>query len=211
MTRGTVATMIRTLLGTAEDDPAYSGTILNPLIQSAYDSLVADLHDAAPHYLSTSVTLASDSAGGHVYTLSTQSSPITNFAKWLEVRWTDEEGRKLEEVRLEELEGFGGDAFALTGVDESVVLRTATTDTGGEPIWLRYAYWPAAFTDDADAIPGIPGRFHDVVALETLFVFGLGGEQARPRELRDRWNDRRNQLMSRAGRRGVQNSTSRIV
>ena len=211
MNRGTIATMVRTLLGTAEDDPAFSGTILNPLIQSAYDSLVADIHDANPHYLSTSVTLAADSASSHVYTFATQSSPVTDFAKWLEVRWTDEEGRLLDEVRLEELAAYGGDAFALSGVDESVVLRTATTDTAGEAIWFRYAYWPTAFTEDSSTPSGIPARYHDVVALETLFVFALGGEQARPRELRDRWQDRRNQLMARVGRRGVQNSLSRVV
>jgi len=203
--------MLRTLLGTADDDPAFSGTIINPLLQSAYDSLLADIHDANPQYLSTTVTLAADSATSHTYTFATQSSPITDFAKWLEVRWTDAEGRLLTEERLEDLTVSGGDVFALTGVDETPVLHTAQTDTAGEPVWMRYAYWPAAFTEDASEPSGIPLRYHDVVALETLFVYGLGGEQARPRELRDRWQDRRNQMMARIGRRGVQASRTRIV
>lgn len=211
MNRGTLTTLVRSYLGTASDDPAYTATILNPLLQSAYDSLIADIQDANPHYLSTAVTLTADSSTSHLYTFATQSPAITDFAKWLEVRWTDEDGVLLAEARLEDLRDGGGGLFALTGPDEAPVLRTGADDEAGTALYFRYAYWPADWDEDSDEPTGIPAKYHDLVALEALFAFALGGEARVPADLRIRWMDRRAQLLSRVGRRGIQPSRSRIV
>jgi hypothetical protein len=210
--RGTLKTQIRTYLGTSDDDPAYSSTILDPIVQQAVDSLLSSIQDANPDYLvKTPVTLVADSTTSHNYTFATQGAPITDFAKWLEVRYDNGDGALLSEARLEELRDAGTDFFAITGPDEAPVLVTSTDSPAGNALYFRYGYWPAALASDSSEPTGVPSRFHDVVALEALFSFGLGGEQRLPRELYDRWFDRRSQLMSRVGRRGVQNSHSRLV
>jgi hypothetical protein len=210
--RGTLKTLIRTYLGTSDDDPAYSDAILNPIVQQAADSLLSSIQDANPDYLvKTPVTLVADTTTSHNYTFATQSPAIADFAKWLEVRYNDEDGAPLSEARLEELRDAGTDFFAITGPDEAPVLVTSKDSPAGTDLYFRYGYWPAELVDDNSVPTGVPSRFHDVVALEALFAFGLGGEQRLPRELYDRWFDRRAQLLSRAGRRGVQNSHSRLV
>jgi hypothetical protein len=209
--RGTLKTLIRTYLFTSDDDPAYSDTVLDPIAQQAYDSVLSDINQAKPDYLSKTVTLAADSSASHDYIFATQAVPIDDFASWLEVRYTDEDGTALEEARLEELRGAGSDFFAITGPDEAPVLTTSKDSPAGTPLFFRYGYWPADFVDDSSTLAGVPVKYHDVVALEALFAYGLGGEQRLPPELFNRWRDRKAQMLARVGRRGVQNSRSRLV
>ena len=208
--RSTIVTSIRRFLATPNDDPAYSDTILNPIVQEAVDSLLTDINEQNPSYNSTTVTLAADSSTGRVYTFASQSTPITDFARWLEIRRTDSDGLELIEVRYDELRAAGADHFVITGVDSAPVLETSFGSTAGTAIWLRYTKWFADMTDDNDVPSGIPLKFHDVIALEALFAFGLGGEQRLPPDLRNRWFDRRNQLIHHVGRRGSQVTRTRL-
>lgn len=203
---------IRRFLGTSDDDPAFDDSVLDPIVQQAVDSLLTAIQDVNPDYLvKPPVLLTADSPTSHNYTFASQSAPITDFAKWLEVRYTDEDGAQLDEARLEELASFGGDFFAITGPDEAPILVTSSDTEAGTGLWLRYAYWPAVLAGDSSQPTGISSRFHDVVALEALFAFGLGGEQRLPPELRERWFDRRGQLLARAGRRGTGVSRTKLV
>lgn len=211
MTRSELATRVRQFLGTAEDDPQFSDTILNPNLQDAYSGLLEDIKQLNPGYLQTSVTLAADSATSRIYTWATQTPTITDFAGWLDIRWTDENGVPLTEVRYDELRNANANAFALSGQDEALVLTVASLADAGQPLWVVYNAWPAAWTSDTDSPTKIPVRYHDVVALEALFVFGLGGEQRIPGELYTRWETRRAQLMQSVAKRGVQPSTMRVV
>lgn len=210
-TRATIRSTLLTFLATASDDPLYSATILDPIIQQAVDALLHDIQEANPDYLSTSVTLTANSTSSHLYTFATQAVPVTDFARWLEVRYTDENGVPLAECRLEELRDFGSDYFCITGPDETPILQTSTDSPAGTALFFRYAYWPVVLASDTSEPTGIPNRYHDVVELEALFAFGLGGEQRMPPELFGRWRDRRAQLLARVGRRGVQPSGSRLV
>lgn len=211
MIRSELCTRVRQYLGTAEDDPQFSDTILNPNLQDAYSGLLEDIKKLNPGYLQTSATLAANSTTSRIYTLATQAAPITDFAGWLDIRWTDGDGWPLREVRYDELNNADADAFALSGQDESLVLTTAPFATAGAPLWMAYIQWPAAWTASTDSPDLIPVRYHDVVALEALFVFGLGGEQRVPPELYTRWETRRSQLMESVAQRGVQPSTMRVV
>jgi hypothetical protein len=208
--RSTIKSWIRTLLAASADDPAWSDAVLDPIVQQAADSLVADIHRANPAVLYREATLAPNSSTSHSYTFATQPTPITDFAGWIEVRWTDSEGLPLDECRLDELRAAGGDYFTLTGLDEATVLVTSPDSSAGKPIWLRYRYWPARLVDDNSVPGGISAYYHDVIALEALFAFGLGGEQQRPPELQQRWFDRRGQLFASVGRRGNQVSRTRV-
>lgn len=212
MNRGQLKTLIRQFLGTSEDDQAFDDDVLNPIVQQAVDSLLTSIQDANPDYLvRTPVTLRADGGVGHNYTFTTQTVPITDFAKWLEVRYDDEDGSELEERRLEDLRNAGSGCFAITGPDEAPVLVTSPDSPAAALLFFRYGYWPAELASDSSVPTGVPSRFHDVIALEALYAFGLGGEQRLPRELYDRWFDRRNQMLGRVGRRGVSNSRTRIV
>ncbi len=208
--RSAIVTSIRLFLGTPSDDPAYTDTILNPIVQQAVDSLLTDINKQNPGYNSTTVTLAADSSSGRVYTFASQSTPITDFARWLEIRWTDSAGLELTEARYDELRAAGQDHFFISGIDSAAVLETSPDSTAGVAIFLRYTKWFADMTADGNVPSGIPLKFHDVIALEALYAFALGGEQRTPPELRARWFDRRNQLMHHVGRRGNQPSRTRI-
>lgn len=208
-TRAQLRGRVRVFLGTSDDDPEYDDDTLNDLLQDAYWSLLEDLRQLNPNYLATGVTLAAQSSTSRVYSLAAQSTAITDFAGWLDVRWTDENGLRLAEVRYDELSWADGNSFALTGQDEALVLTTSSLADAGTALWFRYSQWPAAWSADADTPTKIPTRFHDVVALEALFAFGLGGEQRIPPELNARWMDRRGQLLASVSRRGVQPPTAR--
>lgn len=208
--RSSIVTSIRRYLSVASDDPEYTDDILNPIVQEAADSLVTDINRQNPSYNAATVTLSADSASSRVYTFATQSSPITDFSRWLEVRWTDEDGLELSEANWNDLRDAGSDAFTITGIDSAAVLRTSKDSEAGKAIWLKYTQWPAELTGDSSVPGGIPLRFHDVIALEALYAFSLGGEQRTPQELYNRWIDRRGQLIHHVGQRGVQPSRTRI-
>ena len=211
-TRLSLKLWIRQWLATTSDDPAYADALLDPSLQAAYDGLIADLKDINPGFLvATAATLTPESATSHRYNFATQAVAITNFAKWLQVRYTDEDGSSLGESRVDELSGSPGGYFAIIGADDTAVLVTSPDTTLGGNLWFQYAAWPAAFTSDSDTPSAISSRFHDVVALECLFVFGNGGEQRMPPELRERWLTRRSQLMASVSRRGVGVSRTRMV
>jgi hypothetical protein len=212
--RSAIVTSIRRYLATPSDDPAYSDTILNPIVQEAVDSLLTDINEQNPAYNSTTVTLAADSSSGRVYTFASQSTPITDFGRWLDIRWTDSDGLNLTEVRYDELKPAGADHFVLTGIDSAPALETSPDSEAGKAVWLRYTKWFADMTSgsggDSEVPSGIPLKFHDVIALEALFAFALGGEQRTPPDLRARWFDRRNQLIHHVGRRGSQVARTRL-
>ncbi len=208
--RSTIVTGIRTLLAAESDDPAYSDTILNPIVQKCVDSLELDINIQNPFYNSTTVTLAADSSSSRLYTFATQSTAITDFSRWLEVRWTDEDGLELHEVKGDELRDSGQDHFAISGIDSAPTLQTSKDSEAGKDIFFRYTVWRDDLSSDGSVPGAIPLKFHDVIELEALFAFALGGEQRRPPELYTRWQDRRSQLIHHVGQRGAQNSRTRI-
>ena len=208
--RATIVTSIRRFLGTASNDPAYTDTILNPIVQEAADSLVTDINIQNPAYNSTTVTLGADSSTGRVYTFATQSTALTDFSRWLEVRWTDSDGLELIEVPLDGLRQAGASHFAIRGIDSAGVLETSKDSQVGTDLFFRYTQWPVALSGDSSVPGGIPLHFHDVIALEALYAFALGGETRLPASLFARWTDRRGQLIHHVGKRGAQPSRTRL-
>lgn len=209
--RSTLRTWLYYWLNTASDDPAFPADLLNATLQQSYDGLVQDLQDANPGYLVAEVTLAASSATSHSYYFASQSVPVTDFAKWLQVRYDNQDGAELDECRYDELTEAGPGYFAIRGIDSAPVLQTSPDTEAGKSLWFQYSSWPAEMAADGDTPAVIPSRFHDVVALDCLFLFGIGGEQRVPPELRERWQIRRSQLLSRSGRRGVATSRTRLV
>lgn len=209
--RGTIKLWLRNLLGAKTDDTWVDDVVLDPIIQQAADALLALIHEANPAYLSKSQALAADSGTSRNYTFATQAPAITDFSRWLEVRFTDQDGAKLSHARLEELPFAGGSYFDITGTDDTPVLVTSPATTAGVALWLRYAFWPVAMTDDNASPGGIPSRFHDVVALEALYAFGIGGEERRPPELEVQWQNRKGQLVAHVARRGVAPTLTRLT
>ena len=204
--RSTIRDQIWVLLGTSSDDPAYTATILDPIIQAACDSLVEDIIQENKDYLSTTVTLSAESSTAHTYDLSGQAS---DFHSWQEIRHTNSEGALFRECRGEELYAAGSGYFNIRGIDSAAMLETSADSEAGVDLFMRYVAVPAEMTLDTDVPGGIPLRFHDVISLEALFVFALGDEGRRPADLRDRWLERRSQLILHVGKRGIQPSRVR--
>lgn len=216
-TRAQVKTWIRNFLGTGADDPLYGDTsagvspLLDPIVQQVVDGIIADIAEANRAYLSKFATILPDTpTTGRIYSLATQSVPITDFSHWLELRYRDEDGALFDECRLEELSDAGADFFAITGPDEAAVIQVSRGTAAAQTLWLRYGYSPADLVDDTTPIPGIPASYHELVALEALYVFGIGGESRLPPELRERWVDTRASLIQHVTRRGVTPARTRL-
>lgn len=216
MTRGEVKTLIRNWLGTTADDAVYGdqapgvSAVLDTAVQGAVDDLIDQIHLQSPQYLSKEIGLTPDMPSTNDYSLALQDPPITDFAKWLELRITDENGSTFEECRRDEMLSAGSGYFCITGPDDNPVIHTSPDTQSGLAIWLRYAYWPDDLADDSTVIPAIPRRFHDVVALEALFVYGVGGNSRIPPELAQRRLDRHGRLMAHVSKRGVQPNRTRL-
>ena len=206
----TLRTMLRTLMAIESDDPAFPVPVLTEALNQATDALVNEIHLANPDYLSVAVTLVPDTAGGRVYSLATQSTPVTDFYRWLEIRYTDVDGTELDEAEQRAFTNAGEGYFAITGTDEAAVLRTSQ-QSDSKDLYFRYGFWPVQMVGETTTPDGIPLRFHDVIPLEALYVFGYGGEQGMPRDLAGRWMTRRGQLMTHIGSRGVAVARTRIV
>ena len=197
-------------LGTAADDPAYPSTTLNLLAQQAYSQVLAEMMDCNPGYLSTTVTLTPDSSTALTYTFSTQSPPITNYHKWLEVRWDTQTGGLLIEVRPEQLDRWAQQCFALTGPDDTPVITLGQGSGTGHNLFFRYAYWPAALAVDTDVPVGVPSQYHDVLAFRMAQLgAGLGAEGAMTPAMTVLAQDRLASLLATVSRRGVQPSRTR--
>lgn len=208
MDRQTIRGLMYAWLGTTEDDPSFPATLLDPAIQQSYDSLVEEIRQADPDYLVEEVTLAAVDATSHRYLLEAQAA---RFSSWIDIRYDDEDGLQLQQCRYADLPDTGSGFFALSGPDGATILRTSKDTEAGKPLWLRYASWPVELAADIDVPSLVPARFHDVIGLEALFVFGVGGEQKFPDDLKDRWRKRRAQLLDHVSRRGPTPSSTRII
>lgn len=196
MTRADLRTYLRTLLGVESNDKLYTDTRLNLLLEQAHAGLVAEVRQAAPEFFTATITLT-ESGAGNTYLLTSQ---ISNFAELLEVRVTNASGVELSQVRVEDLNAARGNRYALTGTDEQATILTSSDVTAAAALYVRYSYWPSAFTSDV-APPGIPSAFHELVGLEAIFVFELGGEGVLPKSLRERWAVRRQAFLTHVSNR----------
>jgi hypothetical protein len=199
------------LVATTTDDPLFTSAVVNDLLKDAHHNLVDEIHRTNRDYLTKDVLLTPDvnttpawsSAPVLSYTFATQTPAITDFAYWMELRKTNDDGDLLREAPLETLRDAGNGFFAFSGTDDSPVLRLSKDTEQGINVYLKYGYWPLDMQLDTDAPLGIPTQFHDVLVLEALFGFAIGGEGERPPELKERWLDRRSALLFHVGKRGT--------
>lgn len=204
-------TRCRTYLGTAEDDPQYTDTILLAVAGEAYESLCRDIQELNPGWFATTVSLTPASSTSRVYAFASQSPAITDFNGWLELRHTDADGYPFREVPYALLNEGGAYSFALLGTDDTPTIQTSPDAEAGITLYLKYVQWPASLTSVSSTPSKISTRFHDVVALEMASIaFGFGGEQRMPPEVFARWQDRRGQLLQSVSRRGVQVAQVRV-
>ncbi|HKR55550.1 MAG TPA: hypothetical protein VJS20_04570 [Gemmatimonadales bacterium] len=217
-TLGALRNTLLVYLTTTADDPLYTPAVLNGLLTQAHRSLLEAVQHVNRSYLIKEVLLTPDaqtqpvwaSAPLNQYTFASQSPAIADFSYWVELRKTNEDGDLLKECRFEELRDAGNGFFCFTGVDESVVLRVSRDTENGLNLFLRYGYQPVNMVADTDVPGGIPAKFHDVIALEACFGFGLGGESVFPADLKIRWLDRKAELLASVTQRGMQPQRIRV-
>jgi len=187
-------------LGTTSRNPNFPVTAVNMLLQQALDALHADFPEGV---FARTATLQPDVPGGDLYTLSTQQTPILDLQKVDELRLNNGQGRALREIPVGQHDAWGVNGYALTGFDDTAAIQLSAGTTLGQPLFLRYAWWPPRWTQDTESMPGIPVQFCDVVCLEAAeLAFASGNEQRFPQEYARRLFDRRAQLLQYLGNRG---------
>lgn len=190
--------LVYVYLGTTSADPAYPSATVNALINAAANTLIADVHQARPDYISTTATINPSVALTRTYVLP------GIFAGWLEVRETDATGALLEEVRTEDLPKASFGAFAVSGADGSAVLKTSTAVEAGIPLYLHYRSMPVELAADSDTPSWCPTAYHDLIArLAAIDGFGLGNESAPSSHFLRSTEDRKAQFWAAISRRGV--------
>lgn len=199
MNRPAVRELILTYLGTASNDPAFAPARLNALIQNVLNELYADIPEGV---LVKTTTLTADPNDAARYTFSAQTSPVLDFQKADDVRLDRSSGVPLREVPFGQRQTYGGGGYSIVGDDDDTVLYVTPGTTEGHALWLSYAYWPELWTVDNSECPGIPRRFHDVVALEAAKqAYAIGNEQSWPATYEALRFDRRGQLQAHWGNR----------
>lgn len=201
-------TQVYAMLGTTSSDRAFPATAVTQWLNDAFNALLADLPGA---FLTKRATLAADGGTGRVYTLSTQSTAITDLRQFRDVRTVDRQGVQLEIVDYDDLETWQGNAYAVYGPDASVVLETSRTVADASALAILYAYWPPALSAAGDVPGGIPDRFHDLIALGAAeLAFTSGGEGMFPQTYARKQADRHAQFRHHCGQRGGSPSRQRV-
>lgn len=194
-------------LGTTSSDRAFPPAKLTRWLNDVRNELILELPGG---YRQTSATWTPDGGTGRVYTLATQSAPVTALVRVLTLRLVDADGSRLTEVRFDQREEWVGLVYAITGADESAVLHTSSEVESGVSLYAEYEAWPAELAADNDTPSEIPARFHDVLALMAAeLAFSSGGEGRFPERLAAKLYDRRAQLWAHAGRRSLDVSRQR--
>jgi hypothetical protein len=205
-------------LATTTDDPLFTTAVCNGFLKDVHHALVDEIHRLNRSYLVKDVLLTPDATTTQSwstapvlqYTLATQSPAITDFAYWVELRKTNDDGDLLQEAPLESLRDAGNGYFAVQFTDDSAVIRLSKDTEQGINVYMKYGYWPLDMQLDTDAPGGIPVQYHDVLPLEACFAFGLGGESSFPPELRAQWLDRKAALRAHVGKRGTWPSRTKV-
>lgn len=186
-------TRTRQFMGVDDADPAYPTAMLDQFIVDAINAMDSD---TPPDYTVLTATLVADTlVTGRVYSLATQSTPITNVKQIREVRLTDADGIELREIPYSERNMWGAPGYSVTGTGAAVVLTTTPATAAATPLFFVYTPWAGTVSDNAP-LTVIPDQFHDVVALKAaMTAFAAGGESAPPGWLVTRMDDREQQWL----------------
>lgn len=199
MNRSDARTFLRGILGVDADDQLYTDARLNVLLEQAHHSIVDRIREANPRYLTKTDT---------VTLVGSEATLPSDFSATLEVRITDSTGVELNEVLYDDLSNITSNNFGITGEDSSATIRAAPgVVSPTATLWIRYTYWPAAWTTDVDP-PGVPAAFHEVVALEAvLTAFEFGNESEIPKFIANRHRERFAALLEHVRKRGYGGTT----
>jgi len=186
-------------LGTTSTDRAYPAARVTRWLNDALNQIRADTPNS---YFQQRATWAADSSTGRVYTLTSQSPSVTTLQRMVEVRLTSTTGPKLRELTYEQLPAWAGEAYAITGADESAVLTTSEGVPVGVALYVAYEAWPTELSAGSDTPSWLPSRFHDVPTLmATDVAFSVGDEGQMPGTLSAKMLDRQAQLLTHMRRR----------
>lgn len=187
-TRGELKSQLRAMLGLASDDPLASDAVLNPILNAAYQGLVAEVAETAPDALGATASI----------TLTTGSGPApADLYQVRAIRQDDADGSALDPAPWDEIDR-GSARYALVGAATATPLVYVSDDVTTATLWVQYTRGAGANDLSADTTvpPLLPVAFHDVIALEAAYAMALGAEQAVPPDVRARHTDRRARLFA---------------
>lgn len=200
MDRAELKRSLRAVVGLASDDPLASDEVLNPIINQAYQDVVALIADAAPGALmdSDTVTLTA-----HVGTLPAAVHQLKA------VREDDQDGADLLRCPWEELPYISG-GYAVTGLTGAFTI-TVNDDVTATILYVAFTQTAGDndLDDDADTPTLVPTAYHDVIYLTAAFAAGLAGEQRVPPAIEARRMDRTARLLDHLGRVAGPGASSR--
>lgn len=204
-TRAEIKTFLRGMLGLSSDDPLGSDDILNPVVNQAYQQVVAEVAESCPDALAASATLD---------VVNQEAESPDDLYQVRVVRDTDRTGSRIGKSTFDELVD-ATNAYALTGVTAPFTI-TLSDDLTCQTIYLTYTVGVGAndLSDDTSTPSAIPPQYHDVVGLEALFAMEFAAEQRRPPGLEQRWIDRKAGLLNflrRMAGPGAQGRTRMVV
>lgn len=200
MNREEARALVYFYLGTSSRNPAFPSTAVNLLLQQALDALHADYPEGV---FVTKATLQPDvPTTGRLYTLASQTPPVLNLQKIDEIRLKDGNGIALRELPAGQHDAWGANVYALTGFDEQATIELSPMTTAGQPLYVKYAWWPERWASDAAPMPGVPTQFTDVPCLLAAeLAFASGDEQRFPESYARQLFDRKAQLLQYLGNR----------
>lgn len=185
-TLATLRSLFYAYLGTTPADPMYPPTTVNALLSAVATKYKNEVFQADPSYL-TNVTTIAPAPGTRDYAL-----PI-DFAGWLDVRFENSKGIKLDKVRHDELNAaWAFAAFSITGPDGAATMHLSEFCTLGTALYLLYIQQQPDLVADSDSPTWMPGDFHDLLAREAAIdAYGLGDEAAPAPRFLQETEDRR--------------------
>lgn len=211
MTLAELRTQIYAMLGTTSSDKAYPPSVVNRWVNDVCNMLYGELPG---DYLTTRATLEADGGAGRVYSLATQSTPITNWRQFRDVRTLADDGTQgaqLDERPYSDLEAWQGATYAVYGVDAAVKLETSPSVAEAVDLTALYTYWPTELSDDSHEPSSLPARFHDLIVLEAArLAFAVGSELRWPEVYEDQRMVRYSQFRSHTALRGGTSTMQRV-
>ncbi len=197
-------------MGTKSSDPEYPAAQMLIYLNVA----LGELHDdcarlAGGDVLLTTVELTP--TADRTYALAEQQPPITSVTQIRRVRLASDGRTRLAPVAAESLEAAGEYAYAASGPDSAIILRTSDAVGTRAVLDMDFTPGPPTLANAAEVLPAwLPDQYRDVVELLIVdAAMPQGGESKIAARQLEKLDERRAQLWTHWSSRNPGNAKRR--